>query len=702
MLDVRDESTYFAIKELKRIVANPSKPLVFWVGAGASKWLGYPLWKEFAKELRKEFAGYVAGFDDVAARRLIADGDYPAFFQVCRGIDRPRYYRFLSAAFLPKDDTVIYRRFVEELGKLAPLYILTTNIDESIEQHFPDLAVFQRSDVTGCLNCLQDGRPCIGKLHGSRSAIESAVFTTEDYRQLTADAGYVNTLRTVFTIANVIFLGYSVRDKYLLDLITANEKDMSLFGAGPHFAVSLNFAETPSVRRIQYFIERFPDNRAAMTVLDVIQQVRARKAEVATPDAAKVEEGASGKPIIENRTAYFISDFTPPGTWTSSTTAEFKNRANVDSQLTVGLGFTNDELGSRDSTAMHDLAVGLICFDSVYLPLLAIGPLVLLVGDSLWPLIESNAIGFIYLQQQVAFVSTKGALTGDVGLVTIQSPDGGPESSAELLRRQIKANPGKEAEFERIVPIIESRILTFAEGTEAELASLVRASFMMPEVSRLLGFSEAALPSQVPSWLRFPALRMAHLVHTGVICDRFGMQAAKIPFGGARLTSAAFGVQSSAEKADTFASYVLSGKFNTDIGSAVISQPSILRSISRFRETAEGQEFRKEVHGLLLSNEATQFSAAIDAGLKKNIPTSVLEKARDRLSSLLTESVLVSPVPAVWANSGQSDDSTWLWRAKSRSVLLDLAKERGISRDDDCICGSGDKFCLCCLAPLRT
>jgi hypothetical protein len=194
---------------------------------------------------------------------------------------------------------------------------------------------------------------------------------------------------------------------------------------------------------------------------------------------------------------------------------------------------------------------------------------------------------------------------------------------------------------------------------------------------------------------------MAHLVHTGIVCDRLGIQAAKIPFGGAKLASAAFGVQAGSESADQYASYVLSGRFNADLGTALAARPEILRNVLRFRNTAEGEAFRKEVRQQLLANDASEFSASINAGLARNIPIKILEAARDRLSSLFTEKVTISPVPAVWASAFQSDDSTRLWRAKSRKQLLDLAKARRVAGDDPCVCGSGDRLRLCCLQPLR-
>jgi hypothetical protein len=474
---------------------------------------------------------------------------------------------------------------------------------------------------------------------------------------------------------------------------------MSLFGTGPHFVVSTAFKQVGNLRRIGYSLKRFSDHRSALTVLDVIRQVEARKAELASRPVVSIAAPARTGPA-DTRTSYFLSDFNPPGTWTNSQTAQFEG-AGRKAEMTVGLGFTNSEVPFRESTAAHDLAIGLICFDSVCLPLSALYKAVALLGDSLWSLVEGDSVRFIHMQHEPTIINVEGSLMGDVGLVSISDPSGGPETPGTAIRRQIKPVVGREARANELISTLEAKTLLFADGDRLELAGLVRAALMMPEVSRLLGIGEAILPSQIPMWLKFSCLRMAHLVHTGALCDHFGIQAAKVPFGGALLTSAAFGVQSASESADQYASYVLSGRFDTDVGAAVLAQPAILRSILLFRTTADGQAFRREVRDQLLEDAASEFSASINAGLRRNIPLDVLQKAKDRLSSLVTESIKASPVPAVWTNTRQSDNSTHLWRTRSRVMLLELARQRGIRGDDPCLCGSGDKLRLCCLLPLR-
>jgi hypothetical protein len=131
MLNADDQLTYLSIRELRRCTKESGKPLVLWIGAGASKWLGYPLWKEVARDLRRDFFKFVGGFDNTEALKLIQANSFPEFFQRCRDLDRARYYHFLSDAFLPRAETPLYERFTDALGKIAPLTVLTTNIDEA-------------------------------------------------------------------------------------------------------------------------------------------------------------------------------------------------------------------------------------------------------------------------------------------------------------------------------------------------------------------------------------------------------------------------------------------------------------------------------------------------------------------------------------------------------------------------------------------
>ncbi len=455
---------------------------------------------------------------------------------------------------MPLPETVLYTRFTEALGRTTPLQVLTTNIDEALEQRFPSAGVYQRSDISACVEQLQARRSFIAKLHGSRSAIEGAVFTSDDYEKLRSDSGYLNTLKHIFALGTVVFLGYSVSDQYLIDLLSDNAKDMSLFGTGPHFVVSSDFKQIASLRQIRYSISRFPDHRAALTVLDVIRQAEARKTELSVPVVPQPEQLDDTVKPLGSKTAYFISDFLPPGSWNNSATVRFTKTDGLKAEATLGLGFIQQELLNTTSTALHDLVVALICFDFVYFPLTALGKVHVLLGSEFfWRLVEADITRYVYLQHEPAILYQESTLIGDVGLISLSDSTGQVVPAGTFIRRQLAPAPGKESVTEKLFSDLEGKVIVFDEGGKIDLAGLVRASLMMPDVARLLGIGEAILPTQVPSWLKFPCLRMAHLVHTGAVCDRLGIQAAKIPFGGARLTSAAFGIQHASESADQYA-----------------------------------------------------------------------------------------------------------------------------------------------------
>jgi hypothetical protein len=139
---------------------------------------------------------------------------------------------------------------------------------------------------------------------------------------------------------------------------------------------------------------------------------------------------------------------------------------------------------------------------------------------------------------------------------------------------------------------------------------------------------------------------MAQLVHTGAICDRLGLQATKIPFGGVRLTNAAFSIQPASEAVEQYARYAFSGRFDSDVG-AVFQQPAIIDGILRFRESQEGIQFRSEVREKLRRETGSEFQASVNAGLERNIPSSILQKAHDRLAVLMNADARLTTTPVV-------------------------------------------------------
>ena len=84
MFDAKDIQTLYSLRELQRITAENVRPIVLWVGAGASKWLGYPLWNELAVKFHNEYGQYEKAYDLIDGGRLQSANDYPGFFSYCK------------------------------------------------------------------------------------------------------------------------------------------------------------------------------------------------------------------------------------------------------------------------------------------------------------------------------------------------------------------------------------------------------------------------------------------------------------------------------------------------------------------------------------------------------------------------------------------------------------------------------------------
>jgi hypothetical protein len=230
---------------------------------------------------------------------------------------------------------------------------------------------------------------------------------------------------------------------------------------------------------------------------------------------------------------------------------------------------------------------------------------------------------------------------------------------------------------------------------------MVRDALLLPHVSQLLGCSDYATPSKIPRWLAYPTLRFAHLVQTGLICNQLSIRAARVPFGGALLLSAAFSIKPAEQSLYSYADFILGGTLGSNLSLFIERNPAVLLSIIQFRESAEGEALRREIADCLKTNEGTEFSAAIEGSLKRAVPMSIVQAARNKFSTLLKTENPLSSVAAVWANSKTDDLSLRLWREQSRERLLSDAKVRGAKSDSPCLCGSGDQLRECCLRPLR-
>jgi hypothetical protein len=698
MFNSDDQFTPASLNRLRQAIREKS-PLVVWVGAGASRWAELPSWRDSAKRMRKVFRNKVANYPDERADSLIASQDYPGLFQLCKDLDRSLYNKTLLELFNSPTLTPLYLQFIDALKMITPIQVVTTNVDLCLEQQLGVIDVIERSDIERCSESIRRGISFVAKLHGSVSSIESCVFTTLDYQQVKNHKEYTSAIKSVFSSASVIFLGYGLKDEYVVSLLSENDIEHSIFGTGPHFHIKESAGPAENgVFHIGYTSDHHQDHRAALTVFNLIEQEK-------IAPILEVESTPGSPRDSKAETLFYISSFTPSGTHISGQFLELaptkgENRINA----ITGLGFVQGELPSSETVAFHDLAVGLTCFDRVLLPLTSLHLLHdRATPEVFWTLMESNAIKFVDIVHDPFFVAGIDSVIGEVGIARIQDPlQEETRSTMSVIRKMIKAIPGKEQEADKKIEGLAASVALFADSEKLNLAAMVRSSLLLPQVSRLLGYSDYAMTNKIPNWLAYPTLRLAHLVQTGLICDRLGIQASRVPFGGISLLSAAFSTKPAEETVFDYASFVMAGAYGSNLSRYFELNPQSLLDLVKFRETAEGEALRREIAGRLDTNDGAEFSAAVDGGLKRAIPKGVLQAARNKFSTLLKSPTAGTLTEALWTDSNTGDLSIRLWRDRSRELLLQMAKVRGARSEDPCLCGSGDRLRDCCLRPLRS
>ena len=233
-----DRETFQSLHALDRHVRENGRPLVIWVGAGVSAWAGYPLWIPLASQMHSQFSREERNYNAPSATAMLKEGVLPDLFEQMRIANEQHYFRTLVATFSPRSYGAVYTRFLKSLAAIAPLQIVTTNIDEMIERHVSNATLIQRSNLEQTIGHLHRREPFICKLHGSISSVTSAVFSKRDYETLVQDDAYLRLVGTIFSESTVLFLGYGLGDEYVLKSLLAAEGERPLFGTGPHFIVT--------------------------------------------------------------------------------------------------------------------------------------------------------------------------------------------------------------------------------------------------------------------------------------------------------------------------------------------------------------------------------------------------------------------------------------------------------------------------------
>lgn len=690
MLDSSDIQTFYSLRELYEVIKDGEKPIVFWIGAGTSKWCGFPLWYELAENFHSNFLKTESDYNKQTAADLIETQSFPDFFQYCKDINPQKYNRLLTNFLSPKSVTPVYSRFLDNLRAISPLYIITTNVDEMLENNLEGITTVQNADLERCLSLLEKEQSFICKLHGSTSTIESMIFTTDDYKSLTENEGYLELLRYIFTQCSIVFIGFGLGDAYLNNLLRQVEKVKIVFGNGPHFAIVPSEREIPEfIKPVRYVPLPHKDHRSAIQVIDEIRIAKSSP-EINVLGNFKVSEPSLLK------SAHLISDILAPGT---TRTSESANLSSGGATI-IGNGLTTEELPTTITTSMHDLLVGLLCFDTIYASITALEHIhQLLGGDVTAELVQSDVLKFIYWERfECIFFEDQNNL--DYGeLLTMSVANGLLQADIDrLIRAQISAMPGREKEAEKTFATIKNKTTIIDHEIEPSIGLLTNGALLRQSIRELIGMSGGMSLKLFPKWMQYPVLRLANVIKIGSACNILGIASTKLEFGSAKLAGPAFAASRGNEWADSTASFILTGQFNTDLGALALANRSILPAIIKFRETASGIELRKEIFQQLSLREGSDFVTSINAGMRQAVSTRTWQAARNQITGLLVadKNSISELTPAIWNNLEYSNIALSLWKKRSLKILMEHCGRNKISQYKLCPCNSGEKLKFCC------
>jgi len=689
MIDGNDLATLFALRELQSHIKESHKPLVFWIGAGASAWCGYPLWGHLAEEIHSAYIKTVGNYDREEARSFLEVQNYPGVFQKCRDANTQLFYTLLAKHLKGRPTKPVYRRFIETLQSISPINIITTNVDEALENNLPQITTLQRTDLERCLSLLQSRESFVSKIHGSASSIMSTVFTTEDYNALVNDRHYLTLMEYIFSQATLVFVGYGLGDEYIINLLDKVHGAKFIFGDGPHYAITPSTKSTlpASIRQIRYIPDPHKDHRTPIQVLSEIKELRANDS-VSSLDINKT---------LSPRSAHLISDIYPPGTWKTSQTA-LASGPDRKIEIHKGHGLITSEMPFNQSTAMHDLTVGLLCFDIVYAPLPTYMRINQLLSTELFlVLVSSGCIKFVdWAEQLVMVYPERDALTGGQ-LKSMSVVEDRLQRIRQAVEQELAPLITTGESVDTIFNTLIDNVEFIDQSKEPLIPELTRGLLMRPSIRHMLGVSGGIMPTDIPRWMRFPVLRLANVAKIGAACQLLDIASTKLDFGFAKLAEPAFAAVTGAEFADSVASYVISGEFDSDLNSLLSNSPEFFKAVIDFRDTQEGVNLREQVLYNLSINEGGDVAASINAGLRKLIPTHILGQSRKKFAGLYTGSVNERQrLTSLWCDTEFNNTALFKWRARSAAELKMYCEQMRVGKTSRCPCGSGESFRFCC------
>lgn len=262
---------------LGQIVAERSRPLVAWMGAGLSAPAGLPSWRKLRDMLCNALRQKAEGSPDKGSMLALLDSakaqsDFWISFRILReGLGAMTYQHTIRSALQEADRATVPAAY-KSLWKLRLSGILNLNLDRLATRAFTEvhgsksMVEFPGRDSGAFAHVLSNPTvPFIANLHGTHADVTSWVFTDEELNALMQTAGYIELLTACILSQAILFIGILAEDFAAGGHLTRiRERKID---ASPHFWITdrrdretVQWAEKSGILLIHY---SNPDNSHA-------------------------------------------------------------------------------------------------------------------------------------------------------------------------------------------------------------------------------------------------------------------------------------------------------------------------------------------------------------------------------------------------------------------------------------------------------
>lgn len=350
-------------ERLTEILQNhPSSPFLF-IGSGFSqRYLGTPTWSALLKEFCPPdipYEYYLSNSDSKLSRcASLLSKDYSAYWWKSPDLAliREKYKKHITSSSSPIKAAISeslqtkYKiakdpNLVEELAALRAFNaegIITTNWDCLIESLFPGYKVYigQQSVVRQTPQNVAE----IYKIHGCCTEPNSLVLTEDDYQTFKEKQAYLAAkLITIFVEHPVVFIGYSISDTNITDLLKSIIK-------------GLGSEEIAKLQRNLIFLQRATEKRPEgvnQTIL-VVDDTNLPITNIVSNDFTKIYEALSQTKLklparilrfCKEQLYELISSKEPSQKLCLVDIDNIEDKNNIE--FVVGLGVINNQLSDR-------------------------------------------------------------------------------------------------------------------------------------------------------------------------------------------------------------------------------------------------------------------------------------------------------------------------------------------------------------------